>query len=213
MSLTPPNPPPPMPQKQSPSSQSSHNLQPNHNQTEERLKKLREKADESATVDLRDSKNPPSEILKDFLFLGNEHNASSLEQLQASNIKCILNLTEEIPNFFENSSTIRINYMKMNLPDDERTYLPDHLQKMFDFIDIAKSQNSAILVHCRLGVSRSASVVLAYLLKHEYPNLMITMKNIRDKRPIVKPNPSFFKQLMFLEKQWKNLEKKIFNEC
>eukprot|EP01126_Amoeba_proteus_P006034 TRINITY_DN12098_c0_g1_i1.p1 TRINITY_DN12098_c0_g1~~TRINITY_DN12098_c0_g1_i1.p1 ORF type:complete len:203 (+),score=33.86 TRINITY_DN12098_c0_g1_i1:159-767(+) len=172
---------------------------------EEKMRQRKQQSDKHCSQDTRDSTAPPSEILAGFLYLGNEYNASSLEQLKQNKITHILNLTEDIPNFFHGNS--EFTYMKMNLPDDERTYLPNSLSQMFDFLEKARGQSTRVLVHCRLGVSRSASVVIAYILKFQCDSLHEAMSLVRKTRPIVKPNPSFFKQLMDLEKKWKNLEK------
>lgn len=68
------------------------------------------------------------------------------------------------------------------------------------------SSRKKVLVHCRLGVSRSASVVLAYLLKTTNQTLKEVFQFVKHKRPIIKPNPSFIKQLMYLERKWKNVD-------
>lgn len=104
--------------------------------------------------------------------------------------------------------------MQVNVPDDPTAFLPDVVDNVFPFLDTAREQEygtcvlllpqrKKVLVHCRLGVSRSASIVLAYLLKNSDKSLKEVWKEVREKRPIVKPNPSFIKQLMYLEAKWK----------
>lgn len=61
--------------------------------------------------------------------------------------------------------------------------------------DEAYSQNGKILVHCWAGVSRSATIVAAYLLKHTKLNVLQTITFLQSKRPIVEPNFNFLGQL------------------
>jgi len=139
-----------------------------------------------------------------FLYLGNEHNSATMEHLESKSITHIINITEEIPNTFEGHW--KFQYLRIEFPDNEKGYIPNVIDEAFQFIDNAKNNNGKVLVHCRLGVSRSASLVIAYLLR------TLTDKTLKEiysdvliKRPIVKPNPSFIKQLMHLEKKWRNI--------
>jgi len=149
--------------------------------------------------DPRDSKEPPSQIIPDFLYLGNEYNSSCLEQLEALKITHILNMTEEIDNRFESDS--KISYRRIAFPDNEKGYIPDIVDQILEFIENARVNKGRVLVHCRLGVSRSVSAIIAYLLRSSDQSLKQVIEDIQNKRPIVKPNPSFIKQLMYLEKK------------
>ncbi|MEQ2168934.1 hypothetical protein GOODEAATRI_019769, partial [Goodea atripinnis] len=53
----------------------------------------------------------------------------------------------------------------------------------------------AVLVHCKMGVSRSASTVIAYAMKQQHWSLEEALAYVRDRRSIVKPNDGFLKQL------------------
>lgn len=55
------------------------------------------------------------------------------------------------------------------------------------------------LVHCVAGVSRSVSICLAYLMKHHDMSLKEAYKYVERRRPCIKPNNSFFKQLIDFE--------------
>lgn len=52
-----------------------------------------------------------------------------------------------------------------------------------------------ILVHCSKGVSRSTSMVVAYLMKIEAMTLDAALALVTSKRPIANPNASFRRQL------------------
>lgn len=52
------------------------------------------------------------------------------------------------------------------------------------------------LVHCVAGVSRSAAMVLGYLVKHRAMSLADAFALLRAARPAVRPNSGFFRQLI-----------------
>ena len=54
------------------------------------------------------------------------------------------------------------------------------------------------MVNCWQGASRSATVVLAFLMQHHDMDLMTALKMVKTKRDI-RPNNGFLKQLVLLE--------------
>ncbi|XP_026185938.1 protein phosphatase Slingshot homolog 3 isoform X2 [Mastacembelus armatus] len=132
----------------------------------------------------------PSKIF-DYLYLGSEWNAANAEELQKNNVGYILNVTREIDNFFPESFT----YMNIRVYDVEATDLLSHWPDTFNFINTARKSGQAVLVHCKMGVSRSASTVIAYAMKQQHWSLDVALTYVRERRPIVKPNEGFMKQL------------------
>ncbi|KAI3351768.1 hypothetical protein L3Q82_020606 [Scortum barcoo] len=132
----------------------------------------------------------PSKIF-DYLYLGSEWNAANFEELQKNNVGYILNVTREIDNFFPESFT----YMNIRVYDVEATDLLSHWPATYNFINTARTRGQAVLVHCKMGVSRSASTVIAYAMKQQCWSLDVALAYVRDRRSIVKPNEGFMKQL------------------
>lgn len=58
-----------------------------------------------------------------------------------------------------------------------------------------RTQGSRVLVHCKMGVSRSGSTVIAYAMKEYGWSLERALGHVRERRPIVHPNPGFMRQL------------------
>lgn len=52
-----------------------------------------------------------------------------------------------------------------------------------------------VLVHCQAGMSRSASIVAAYLMTEFDLDPMEAVAMIRDKRPVIEPSATFWYQL------------------
>ncbi|XP_041829243.1 dual specificity protein phosphatase 13-like [Melanotaenia boesemani] len=70
-----------------------------------------------------------------------------------------------------------------------------------EYIQNALDTNGAqVLVHCAVGVSRSASLVLAYLMIHHHYTLLEAINKVKERRWIF-PNKGFLKQLCALDKK------------
>ncbi|XP_049778831.1 uncharacterized protein LOC126175859 isoform X1 [Schistocerca cancellata] len=125
------------------------------------------------------------------VYLGSEWNASNLEELQRNGVRHILNVTREIDNFFPGM----FNYQNIRVYDDEKTDLLKHWDNTFRYITSAKKEGSKVLVHCKMGVSRSASVVIAYAMKAYNWDYKKAFEYVKQKRSCIKPNTSFISQL------------------
>ncbi|XP_073972473.1 protein phosphatase Slingshot isoform X3 [Rhodnius prolixus] len=125
------------------------------------------------------------------VYLGSEWNASNLEELNKNGVCHILNVTREIDNFFPGM----FDYLNIRVYDDEKTDLLKHWDNTFKYISKAKNQGSKVLVHCKMGVSRSASVVIAYAMKAYSWDLKKALTYVQTKRQCIKPNSSFIAQL------------------
>ncbi|XP_030647615.1 protein phosphatase Slingshot homolog 1 [Chanos chanos] len=130
-------------------------------------------------------------LIFDHLYLGSEWNASNLEELQDSGVGYILNVTREIDNFFPGTFC----YHNVRVYDEEATDLLAHWNDTYNFIMKAKKNHSKCLVHCKMGVSRSASTVIAYAMKEYGWSLEKAYNFVKQKRSITRPNASFMRQL------------------
>ncbi|XP_055331062.1 protein phosphatase Slingshot homolog 1-like [Paramacrobiotus metropolitanus] len=131
-----------------------------------------------------------SEIF-DHLYLGTEWNAGNLEELRKKGIELVLNVTTEINNFFPNL----FHYQNIRVNDTEEEDMLQHWERAFRYIADAKKEGKKVLVHCKMGVSRSASVVIAYAMKANDWDLEKAMQFVKERRSCVQPNPGFMKQL------------------
>jgi len=60
------------------------------------------------------------------------------------------------------------------------------------------------MVHCNAGISRSPSVIIAFLMKYKKIKLNEAFDLVRSKRKSICPNPGFWEQL-------KSFERELFN--
>ncbi|XP_013927636.1 PREDICTED: protein phosphatase Slingshot homolog 1-like [Thamnophis sirtalis] len=131
-------------------------------------------------------------LIFDHLYLGSEWNASNLEELRGSGVDYILNVTREIDNFFPGLFA----YHNIRVYDEETTDLLAHWNEAYHFINKARKNHSKCLVHCKMGVSRSASTVIAYAMKEFGWSLEKAYNYVKQKRSIARPNAGFMRQLL-----------------
>lgn len=137
--------------------------------------------------------------IEENLFLGNLTAATDVEWLKEMKITRILTvdscplprkIQERLPNLV-------IKYIQIT--DMPREDLLTHLEDSYEFIDQALELNSRILVHCYFGVSRSASVVIAYVMKKHRKSFLEAFEIVKKRRRFVGPNPGFVAQLKLYE--------------
>lgn len=113
------------------------------------------------------------------------------EILSSFSVGHILNVTREIDNFFPGC----FDYFNVRVYDDDKTNLLRHWDDTYKYISHAKEKRSKVLVHCKMGISRSASVVIAYAMKAYNWDFETALHHVKDKRSCIKPNRNFMTQL------------------
>ena len=142
-----------------------------------------------------------------WLYLGSFNNACDIEELERIKATHVLNCAYECNN--ENLPK-DIKELHLKLYDYEEFDISGFFEKAIDFINKCKSEEGVLLVHCKLGVSRSAALVLSYLIKNMGYTVDSALQFLVQKRDRVNPNKGFMKQLYSYERL--NKEKKIEKE-
>ncbi len=75
------------------------------------------------------------------------------------------------------------------------------LSNSFYKIRNVKLKKKKVLVHCAAGISRSSTLVLAYLMNCEKMKLFDAFKQVRSKRCVIWPNIGFMNMLIEMEKK------------
>lgn len=82
------------------------------------------------------------------------------------------------------------------------------LSEACDWIDECISKNDgAVLTHCQLGQSRSASIVIAYVMRSQKLGFQAALEKVKSRRSIVRPNPGFQLQLQL----WQEMDYDIYD--
>uniref|UniRef100_A0A8C5RB00 protein-tyrosine-phosphatase n=1 Tax=Laticauda laticaudata TaxID=8630 RepID=A0A8C5RB00_LATLA len=139
-----------------------------------------------------------------FLFLGNEHDAQDLEKIQRLNIGYVINVTTHLPLYHYEKGLF--SYKRLPATDSNKQNLRQYFEEAFEFIEEAHQCGKGLLIHCQAGVSRSATIVIAYLMKHTRMTMTDAYKFVKGKRPIISPNLNFMGQLLEFEEDLNNGE-------
>ncbi|KAJ7611747.1 protein-tyrosine phosphatase-like protein [Roridomyces roridus] len=91
------------------------------------------------------------------------------------------------------------NHLCIPVDDSEYADLLYHLAGACRFIEEALKEGGRVLIHCVMGISRSTTVLAAYLMKTRSLSTSAATSFIRARRPCVQPNYGFLKQLETFE--------------
>ena len=146
------------------------------------------------------------EIIPQKLYLGNNEAAKNLNILKKNNITSILICGYFLSEFFPDEFI----YKTLEFEDNEFEIITYALVKGIDFID----KNKCVFVHCRKGVSRSSSIVIAYLMFHFKKSFDEAYDFALKKKSNIQPNDNFIKQLKQFDDMIKvcNYDKKMIKE-
>lgn len=139
---------------------------------------------------------PGTEIIPGKLHLTSLVEAENSSFLKDNKITAVLTINNEpakIPAEIERSRDIKILYI--NLGDNCTSQIKNHFAEINSFIN----ENDCVLVHCYAGVSRSATAVLAYIMKNQNMSLQKALMFVKNKRHVICPNFSFMGQLKSYE--------------
>eukprot|EP01059_Diplonema_ambulator_P028351 TRINITY_DN47127_c0_g1_i1.p1 TRINITY_DN47127_c0_g1~~TRINITY_DN47127_c0_g1_i1.p1 ORF type:complete len:240 (+),score=37.37 TRINITY_DN47127_c0_g1_i1:444-1163(+) len=137
-----------------------------------------------------------------WLYLGSLSDALDRNLLKSHGIDYILNTAKECESGGESSSDSSggespdgthkwPQYLKLDLVDHADEAILSVFQRAFSFIEHARRENKKVLVHCRRGISRSATLVIAYLMQYLHKELDDAFNFVRNKRSIINPNLGF----------------------
>lgn len=90
----------------------------------------------------------------------------------------------------------RFEYLVVDVDDLPEQPIHRHFVQAGNFVQGAIDGGGRVLVHCNAGRSRSVSLVIAWLLRHQrYADVDAALAMIRSNRPQANPNPDFLRQL------------------
>jgi hypothetical protein len=97
-------------------------------------------------------------------------------------------------------------FTTLNVPirDVEWEQICEYFDKAADFIKECEDANGKVFVHCMCGVSRSSTLVCAFLIREKGMTASEAVEFIHSKRQKVDPNKGFRKQLEYYEQKIKS---------
>lgn len=132
------------------------------------------------------------DLIVDGLYLGSQ--CDDEEALGRHGITHILTVARDHPPLFPR----RFEYLCVAVADTKDEKLNALFDTCHSYINEALYNSGRVFVHCAAGISRSATIVLSYLLKmypERYATVDAAIAFVREKRPIIAPNPGFVRQL------------------
>jgi protein-tyrosine phosphatase len=98
------------------------------------------------------------------------------------------------------SSASGIKFHHFPISDGMAVDITSYFNPINTILNSVRESKERVLVHCQAGVSRSATVVIAYLLHSERTSLSSTLARVKAARKWIEPNWGFVYQLGEYEK-------------
>ncbi|XP_049942012.1 dual specificity protein phosphatase 14-like [Schistocerca serialis cubense] len=119
------------------------------------------------------------------------------ERVRALAVTRVLSAAPELP---DTPLPAGVAFQRVALLDAPSEDLAPHLDAAADAIEQVRASGGRTLVHCVAGVSRSAALCLAHLVKHCGLPLRAAFAHLRARRPAARPSAAFFRQLIDFER-------------
>ncbi|XP_017351040.1 dual specificity phosphatase 28 isoform X2 [Ictalurus punctatus] len=135
----------------------------------------------------------------DSLFISNARSACTDELLQKEAVTLCINVSKQQP-----CPSARVSTLRVPAYDDPNEDLRAHFDRCADVILSEAARGGRTVVYCKNGRSRSATICIAYLMKHQSLSLTEAYELVKSARSVVEPNPGFWAQLERYEQDLKS---------
>jgi len=137
-----------------------------------------------------------SEIIPEFLYISNIMLLQHKKFVFCAQVKYILSIVSlEVYNSIQAEIDDSIVVKHIPLEDMSEADISTYFNEAHEFIEEARVKHSKVLVHCEGGISRSPTIVIAYLMKYHNMPLKEALLHVSSRRPIISPNMGFMNEL------------------
>lgn len=137
------------------------------------------------------------------LWLGTQAAANDRDLMNRVGITHIINITPDKDKDVSVPGRNKIKYKHIKVDDVPSTFLLKHFHATNQFIHDALENGGRVLVHCHAGISRSTTILLAYLMWRYQMKYKAALDYVRKFRWYVLPNKGFREQLDIYETELK----------
>lgn len=130
--------------------------------------------------------------IESWLFLGGLKEATDINFLYNNSIDSIINVAYELRNTKYPKSVEIHNFLLNDTPSEG---IELFFESVFDIIEANRHNNKRVLIHCFMGISRSASFVIYYLMRTRNWDFHESFEYVENIRPCIDPNPGFIEKL------------------
>uniref|UniRef100_A0A8D9A3F3 Dual specificity protein phosphatase 12 n=1 Tax=Cacopsylla melanoneura TaxID=428564 RepID=A0A8D9A3F3_9HEMI len=130
-------------------------------------------------------------LIEPNLYLGDLNDAVALKSSNELDMKFVFSV-----GYFPTLDKVsKLTYHHIEVADLPSEDLLSYFDSAYDFISDNLSKGAPILVHCYHGMSRSATIVIAYLMKHHKLDVTTAFDRVKSCRDVICPNDGFMHQL------------------
>ncbi|KAK9113601.1 hypothetical protein Syun_020398 [Stephania yunnanensis] len=136
--------------------------------------------------------------IADHIYLGSEAVAKNREILRQNGITHVLNCVGFVcPEYFKSDLVYKTLWLQDSPSEDITSILYD----VFDYFEEVREMGGRVLVHCCQGISRSTSLVIAYLMWRDGQSFEDAFQFVKSARGVTNPNIGFACQLLQCQKR------------
>src|SRR5581483_3655005 len=92
---------------------------------------------------------------------------SSVQFLSLEKDNVLSNVDNQDFDKMVDNEIIPLKYLRIDISDNPISIISEYFRECIDFIENAKSENGRVYVHCIAGISRSVTIVIAYLMNSQ----------------------------------------------
>jgi len=140
----------------------------------------------------------PAQKLEEHIYFGSEEAGKSWAFLRERNITSVCGIGWNLQEYHKDKG-VKYHLTNKILDAPEQDIMPS-IKPSLEFIDTALNNGENILIHCHKGISRSATLVTAYIMRNKKKTLDEALSLVRSKRKIAIPSLGFEVQLYFFQK-------------
>lgn len=126
------------------------------------------------------------------LYISDIFGAQNVNWLQSSGFGGVIDISNA-PNVVKFPK--QLDVLRIPVDDNAHSKIRPYFLKTQQFIDYYMEKKKKVLVFCRAGVSRSATIIINYLMKTFSLTVDEAILFLKKKRPQIQPNNGFLKQL------------------
>lgn len=136
--------------------------------------------------------------INSYLFLSGVINEKKCAALQKLGVTLVIDASNRRVKLTEKNN---LEVMSVDIGDHTGAKISRFFHMVADKIAENRKKEGKTVVHCMAGVSRSSTLVIAYLMREENLSLNEAFNLVKQKRPIANPNDGFWHQLEEFEQQ------------
>ncbi|KAK9479912.1 protein-tyrosine phosphatase-like protein [Lipomyces japonicus] len=130
------------------------------------------------------------------IYIGSQFALYGQQFLAQSNVTHVLSI---LRGDIDDKHTANFKHKQIHVDDEHDEDILQYFSEAIEFIEEAVSNGGSVLVHCVAGISRSATVVIAYVMWKHKVSFEDALATVKSGREIANPNDSFVEQLQIFQ--------------